>query len=128
MKAARRQLMGDFGDKIDQIIATLSRLDERMYGVEKRFDTFEEEIRQLRQNQERIIRLEEAYKNICEEIERNDKRVATQIVTTAENTRAFVDERLDRKLIALKLAIYTSVAGAAVSISLFIINIMKVVR
>lgn len=119
--------MGDFGDKIDQIIATLSRLDERMYGVEKRFDTFEEEIKQLRQNQERVIRLEEAYKNICEEIERNDKRIATQIVTATENTRAFVDERLDRKLIALKLAIFTSLAGAAVSITMLIINIIKVI-
>jgi len=129
MKMARRRPMsGDFSDKIDKIIATLSRLDERMYGVEKRFDTFEEEIRQLRQSNERIIRLEEAYKNICEEIDRKDKRANEAIIATARQTQDFLNERIDRKLIALKLAIFTSIAAAGVSLVMLLINILRMFR
>ena len=121
-------MSGDFSDKIDKIIATLSRLDERMYGVEKRFDTFEEEIRQLRQSNERIIRLEEAYKNICEEIDRKDKRANEAIIATARQTQDFLNERIDRKLIALKLAIFTSIAAAGVSLVMLLINILRMFR
>ncbi len=128
--------MSEIIDKIDQVLIGLSNLNARFDGIEKKVDVIEDEIRCLRheasKNSERIIRLEESYKNLNKEVDRSNtkvdtetKRVEISCSDKIHSLQANINQRMDKKLLALKLAIYTSIAAAAFSISQFAFNIWR---
>lgn len=128
--------MSEIIDKIDQVLIKLSGLDARFDSVEKKVDVIEDEIRCLRheasKNSERIIRLEESYKNLSKDVDRADIRLEADLKRVEKShsdeiilIKSSIDERVDKKLLALKLAIYTSLAAAAFSIAQFAFAIWR---
>ena len=131
--------MRELIEKIDQVLIKLGGLDARFDSLEKKVDVIEDEIRCLRheasKNAERIIRLEESYKNLSKDVDRANvrlesdlKRVEKAHTEDLQILRSSIDERVDKKLLALKLAIYTSLAAAAFSILQFAFGIWRALK
>ncbi len=128
--------MSEIIEKIDQALLKLEGLNTKFDNVEKKVDAIEDEIRCLRQdaskNTERVIRLEEAHKNLTREVDRAASRQEAELkrVERAGSNECTVlqknmNDKIDKKLLALKLAIYTAVVGAGFSITQFAFGIWR---
>lgn len=131
--------MGEIVDKIDQVLIGLSGLNARFDGIEKKVDAIEDELRCIRidasKNSERVVRLEESHKNLSREVERTDSRLESNLKRVEKNNSediqaimCSIDEKIDKKLLALKLAIYTSITAAVFSISQFAFGLWKALK
>ncbi len=128
--------MNEVIDKINQVLVKLGGLDARFDSVEKKVDVIEDEIRCLRmdasKNAERIIRLEESYKNLSKDIDRSNgrseielKRIEKKGSDDIKALQENLNDKMDKKLLALKLAIYTALASAAFSIMQFALSFWR---
>jgi len=127
--------------KLDTVIVGLSELKVRFDNLEKKLDLQENQLGSLKSetNQsfshsfERIIRLEEADKSIIKDCERSEARnisaldrIEKRFSEKLDSIQAHMNESVDKKLITLKLAMYTSLGAAALSVGGFILNALKV--
>lgn len=128
--------MSEIIDKIDQALLKLEGLNTKFDSVEKKVDVIEDEIRCLRfeasKNAERIIRLEESHKNLSREVDRGSGRFAIELQRIEKNgydertaLQNNLNDKMDKKLLALKLAIYTAIASVLFSVMQFGLNIWR---
>lgn len=120
--------MNEVIDKLNEVLVLIGGLDARFDGIEKKVDTIEDEIKCIRQdaskNSERIIRLEESHKNLSKDVDRVEAARSAEIAAV----KISLDERVDKKLLALKLAIYTSLTAVAFSVIQFAFGVWRAFR
>ena len=122
--------------KLDTVLVEVGKLNTNISNLEKKFDNIENEFRTFKKEYnyvvERVVRLEVANENAAKAFEKYESRM--QIVLDKIGARfsdkldAFQqlnEEKVEKKLLALKLAIFTSIAAVAFSLAQFAYNILK---
>ncbi|MCL2154172.1 MAG: hypothetical protein FWH53_00765 [Leptospirales bacterium] len=110
---------------LKKIEVGVGELNVRFDNLEKRFDSLEKEIHSYREesvkNSERIIRLEEAGKNLLKDFERSEARRNAEL----EQNEHHICEKVDKKLLQLKLALLTSFGAIALTIAKYVFDFLK---
>jgi predicted nuclease with TOPRIM domain len=122
--------------KLDKLVVGQSELKVRFDNFEAKFDSVEKEMQRFRgdstRNTERIIRLEETDKNLHKEYERTETRVQSALdrienrfSEKMEAIQQTANERVDKKLANLKLALFSSLAAVALTVARLAMDIFS---
>ena len=118
--------MSGIEEKIDQILKAQDMLGPIFTNIEKNIDTIKEEIKCMRveasRNSERITRLEEGRKNHEREMSRIDQACSENLQVLSDN----IDDRVDKKLAGLKVALLTASISAVIAIAGIIIQLWSI--
>jgi peptidoglycan hydrolase CwlO-like protein len=118
--------MGDtVSKKLDAVLVEVGKLSTNISNLDKKFDSLESEFRTFKkeygQSVERIVRLEVADETTGKALNKIEVRFSEQL----DVFQKLNDERVEKKLLALKLAIFTSIAAVVFSLVQFAFNIFK---